>query len=237
MSIDSLERDGFAVSKQMFNRSDIKSFNNLAGKLPPLIGMSQDGVWIDRVEGDVDWAYNWAQVPEDNSFINDTVLPALGKIADSVFQDDSWGWQLTNRYVVSNYHHEFEPSPHLDAPYLWPQNLQVQMAKYLPKGILSITFMVPLVEFTPTNGATAYLPGTHKYLIDTTNWQEAKLTYRELFQDNYVQPSVPLGSISMLYGNCLHAIMPNKTNSVRRALIYRAIRQDALSEMDRLGLG
>ena len=237
MSISSLERDGFAVSKQMFDQSDIKSFNKLAGKLPPLIGTSQDGTWISKVEGDVDWAYNWAQVPEDNGFVNDTVLPALGKIADSVFQDDSWGWQLTNRYVMSNYRHEFDPSPHLDAPYLWPQAPGVQMRKYLPKGILSITFMIPLVDFTVENGATAYVPGTHKFVYDTSNWQELKPHLCTFFKDNYVQPAAPLGSFLCFYGSCLHSVMSNTTNEVRRGIIYRAIRQDALDEMNRMGLG
>ena len=44
-------------------------------------------------------------------------------------------------------------------------------------------------------------------------------------------------SFACFYGNCLHSVMPNYTDEIRRGIIYRAIRQDALDEMERLGLG
>jgi ectoine hydroxylase-related dioxygenase (phytanoyl-CoA dioxygenase family) len=97
--------------------------------------------------------------------------------------------------------------------------------------------MIPLISFTPENGSTGFVPGTHKYIYDTANWNEAKPHTRTFFNDNFVQPSVPLGGLSCFYGNCMHSVMPNKTDDIRRAIIFRAIRQDALNEMERLGLG
>ena len=113
----------------------------------------------------------------------------------------------------------------------------VQMAKYLAKGLLSVTFMIPLIEFTIENGATGFIPGSHNYIHDTTDWDQVASHRQTFFNDNCVQPPVPLGSFSCFYGNCLHSVMPNKTNIVRRGIIFRAIRKDALNEMYRLELG
>ena len=35
----------------------------------------------------------------------------------------------------------------------------------------------------------------------------------------------------------MHSIMANTTDTVRRGIIYRGISQDALDEMERIGLG
>ncbi len=235
-----LDRDGFAISDKVFSEDDITSLDKLASNLKPFIGMCKRRGWVDNKDvhlTDIDWAYYWSETPHDNLFINDTIIPVLSNICDLLFEDHSWDWQLTNRYIISNYNHEYPVYPHLDAPYLWPQKLEVQMAKYLPKGPLSVTFMIPLIEFTPENGATGFVPGTHKYIYDTSDWNQVSEHRKTFFNDNFVQPSVPLGSFSCFYGNCMHSVMSNRTNSVRRGLIFRGIREDALKEMSKFGLG
>lgn len=235
-----LERDGLTISDQVFDVDDLRVLNNIVSKLPPFIGHG-NGRWLDNEDvlkqDHINWAYNWSVTPTDNTFINETMLPLLEEVCDSVFEGQEWGWQMTNRYVMSNHRHEADLHPHLDAPYLWPQKLDCVMAKYLPKGILSVTFMIPLIDFTPENGATSFIPGSHKYLYETTDWNESRPYRDTFFKDNYVQPSVPLGSFSCFYGNTLHSVMPNRTDDVRRGIIFRGIRKDALEEMSRLGLG
>ena len=90
------------------------------------------------------------------------------------------------------------------------------MAKYLAKGPLSLTFMIPLIDFTVENGATSYVTNTHNYIWDTANWEENKPYMRTFFNDNFIQPEVPLGDFACFYGNVLHAIMPNNTDTESR---------------------
>lgn len=240
---DKLDKDGFAISDKVFDENDLRFLDRVESNLPPFVGMCKNRGWLDYYSLDyndrknIDWAYYWSVTPNDNPFINDTILPTLSKVCDNLFEGPNWGWQLTNRYIISNYQHDYPVYPHYDAPYLWPQKLETQMAKYLAKGLLSVTFIIPLIEFTPENGATGFVPGTHKYIHDTTDWNLMQNHRQAFFNDNYVQPSVPLGSFSCFYGNCLHSVMPNKTNVVRRGIIFRAIRTDALNEMYRLELG
>ena len=242
--LNELKEDGLTIFKDMFNKEDMLALNDVASELPPFVGNVRNKGWhnwedvqkLDPSE-ETDWLYHWAVTPEDNSIINNVVLPVITDISNTVFEDHEWGWQTTNRYIMSNLKHDMGVQPHLDAPYLWPQKLDCQMAKYLEPGVLSLTFMIPLTDFTPENGATAYAPGTHKYIWDTANWNEAKPVHFQFFQDNYIQPSVEVGGFACFYGNCMHSVMANQTDEIRRGIIYRAIRQDALDEMKRIGLG
>jgi hypothetical protein len=235
-----LEKHGFVISDKVFNQNELHSLNNVASNILPFVGMCKKRGWLDHEDDktkDVDWAYYWSVTPENNPFINKTILPLLANVCDDLLGRDNWGWQLTNRYIISNYQHDYPVYPHLDAPYLWPQMPDVQMAKYLAKGLLSVTFMIPLIEFTVENGATGFIPGSHNYIHDTTDWDQVASHRQTFFNDNYVQPTVPLGSFSCFYGNCMHSVMSNKTNTVRRAIIFRGIRNDGIKEMTRLGLG
>ena len=243
-----LEKDGLTIFKDIFNKEDMRSLNYTCSTLRPKVGNVKDLGWcnhkdVDELEKthslltDVDWCYHWAETPKDNQIISNSILPVIASICDKVFTGKEWGWQETNKYVMSNFNHDKGVAPHLDAPYLWPQKLDCQMVKYLDQGILSLTFMIPLTNFTMENGATAYVPGTHKYIWDTSIWNESKVTHQQFFRDNYIQPSVEVGGFACFYGNTMHSVMANKTNEVRRGIIYRAIRQDALDEMERIGLG
>jgi hypothetical protein len=246
--LNELNRDGLTIFRDMFKEDIIRSLNEEVSSLLPAVGNVKDKGWHNWQDvqelaktqdllTEVDWSYFWSITPQDNVIINDTILPVIENIANDVFKNSKWGWQLTNRYIMSNYNHDMDVQPHLDAPYLWPQKLECQMNKYLPKGIKSLTFMIPLTDFTVENGATAYALGSHKYHWDTEHWNEAKPVNYRFFKDNCIQPEVSAGSFAAFHGNLMHSIMSNKTNSVRRGIIYRAIRQDALDEMERLGLG
>lgn len=238
-----LNDNGFAISEKVFDENSILSLNDIASKLPPSVGMLQNFDWInnDKVKDIVnpDWAYYWSQIPEDNTYINNTIFPALENVCNKVFKT-SWGWQLTNRYIISNCKHECPVRIHLDAPYVWPQMPELRMDNYLEEGPLSITFMVPLIEFTTENGSTGYVPGTHKYKYNPKDMLRPNgepSPYDRFFEDNCVQETIELGRFICFYGNTMHSVMPNKSDVVRRSIILRAIRQDALGEMNKLGLG
>jgi ectoine hydroxylase-related dioxygenase (phytanoyl-CoA dioxygenase family) len=249
-SLEQLHNNGFQILYQMFDETALKDLNQVAATWQPTVGFSKTRGWLSEKDlikefenkdllKDIDWKTHWANIPA-NLFIDDVIIPALSAIANQVFDGKNWSWQKTNRYVISNYPHEGGIYPHFDAPYLNASKPHIQMAKYLDKGILSITFMIPLITFTPLNGGTGIVPGTHKFIYDTTEMLPPdgdKNRHVQFFKDNYIQPIVPLGSLFCFYGNCMHSVMPNESDTVRRGIILRAIREDALDEMRRLGVG
>jgi len=242
---------GYVISDKLFNEEDITSLNEMASKLDPSIGQSKQG-WYNylrlheerdngvNILNDIEWSYFWSHTPLDNPIINEKILPVLSEICDLAFDGWDWGWQDTNRYIVQNYPHDESQAgvhPHFDAPYIWPQMPEKQMAKELQEGILSVTFIVPLMNFTVETGATGVVPGTHKFIWDTAKWNDAKDYTTQFFKDNYVQPEVEIGRVACFYGNILHSVMPNQSDMIRRGIIYRGIRQDALDEMKKYELG
>ena len=248
MDYNYLNSKGFVISEKVFDENSILSLNDMASKLPPFVGMLRNFNWIDNGEVkaagkdavNFDWAYYWSQIPEDNTYINDTIFPLLENVCNRVFQSNYWGWQSTNRYIISNCKHNCPVRVHLDAPYVWPQKPELRMDNYLKKGPLSITFMVPLIDFTHKNGSTGYVPSTHKYKYNPKDMLRPNgepSPYDRFFEDNYVQEKVECGRFTCFYGNTMHSVMPNKSDVVRRSIILRAIRQDALDEMNKLGLG
>jgi len=247
-NLTELKETGLTIFQDQFSLSDLTTVNNIASEIQPHVGLTAGGDWYNGwrmheesetkdMLNDVNWAYHWCLTPEENPFIKDKLLPTLASVCDQAFEGRKWDWQKTNCYIMTNNRHDFGASPHFDAPYLWPQKPHIQMAKYLDEGPLSITFMVPLIDFTVENGATGYVTNTHKHIWDTEDWTETKQYMRKFFNDNYIQPEVPLGDFACFYGNVLHAIMRNNTDIPRRGIIYRAIRQDALDEMAKHELG
>ena len=240
--LKNFDRDGFVISDKVFNETALTMLDDMASELPPDIGHSKTRGWLDgpdilNIKEEIDWACHWSTTPTNEYYINEVILPTISEVCDELLGKNSWGWQLTNRYIISNYNNNYPYCPHIDAPYVWPQAPNIQMAKYLNKGTLSITFMIPLIEFTVENGATGFIPGSHKQFYDTSEWKERIEQRRAFFTDNFIQPHVPLGSFTCFHGNLMHSVMPNLSNVVRRGIIFRGIRNDALQEMDRLGLG
>jgi ectoine hydroxylase-related dioxygenase (phytanoyl-CoA dioxygenase family) len=81
--------------------------------------------------------------------------------------------------------------------------------------------MVMMCDFNEHNGATGYVPGTHKYMFDPKSIQDDK-SWDIFFADNYQQYTANAGSFVAWHPRLLHSTMPNKSNNIRRALLLHA---------------
>jgi ectoine hydroxylase-related dioxygenase (phytanoyl-CoA dioxygenase family) len=89
--------------------------------------------------------------------------------------------------------------------------------------------MIALCDFTESNGATGYVPGTHKYIIDSNHVNN--IGWEIFFRDNYQQFIAPIGSIISWHPRLLHSTMPNKTGAVRRALLLHASEKGTIRKL------
>lgn len=245
-----LQEDGFYECKNQFKKEAIKNLNSELSVLPPFVGNAHKVGWLNDTAvkdlskthdllKDIDWICNWSKTPTDNDFINKVILPKLVYISDKVFGYNNWGWQESNKYVVSNYPNAYSKNeldenflfPHMDAPYLWPQKLDVDIAKVLKPGPLSLTFIVPLIKFTKENGATSYVKGSNKFHWNTLHWNSAQSFLKQFLIDNSTQPEIDIGNFVCFSGNLIHSVTSNPSSDIRRGIIYRSIRNDALEEM------
>ena len=217
---------GFTVHSDTFDKDCIQELNEYASTFAPERGHTRDLKWYgwnqiqeQVAEGkdphkEIDWAYFWTDEPKENHFIDNVIKPKLGKCADAVFGENNWEWYMCD--FISLYPGMNFIRPHIDTPYRFKE------FKYT-EGLLGLQFMVMLCDFTPDNGATGYVPGTHKYIYDYyQNMYADKSQFDLFFMDNYKQHLAPAGSFVCWHPRVMHSSMPNHSDSIRRGLLLHA---------------
>ena len=213
-----LNHVGFTVQHNAFDMDMISQLNSFAESLPPERGHSKDRKWwgwekcqsLENPKTDVDWAYYWTK-QVDHPIIS-KMKETLGQYADAAFGEHNWDWHVQDFIVLHPGMNFYRP--HIDTPYRFPE------FRY-NEELLGLQFMVMMCNFNEHNGATGYVPGTHKYTFDPKSIQDDK-SWNIFFADNYQQYTADAGSFVSWHPRLLHSTMPNKSNEIRRALLLHA---------------
>lgn len=112
--------------------------------------------------------------------------------------------------------------PHIDTPYRFPQWER-------SRDLLAVQFLVPLVEFTVENGATAVVEHTHRYLWTVKDLYRG--VYDQWFRDNCRQIQLKPGDILAYNPRLLHSTMPNLTDRDRAALLISVMDRSLISSV------
>ena len=212
---------GFTVQQNAFDPEKIRELDQFAATVTPERGhLLTDRKWMgwDAVEqledpfNDVDWAYYWTKQIYGNDIIENHIKPRLAECANAAFGEDNWEWHVTDFIVL--YPGMNWVRPHIDTPYRFNEFKN-------DKELLGLQFMVMMCDFNENNGATGYVPGTHKYIIDSDSIFKNDV-FCDFFLDNYKQYTAPTGSFVCWHPRLLHSTMPNRTNKIRRALLLHA---------------
>ena len=213
-----LDEIGFTVQRSAFDPEVIAELDQWAASLPPERGHGMDKKWygwkqvseMENPAADVDWAYYWTE--QINHPTIDKLKQTLNQYADAAFGVDNWEWHVQD-FIVLHPGMNFM-RPHIDTPYRFPE------FRY-NEELVGLQFMVMMCDFHENNGATGYVPGSHKYLYDP---ESVKLdsAWDTFFADNYKQHTAPAGSFVCWHPRLIHSTMPNRSNEVRRALLLHA---------------
>jgi ectoine hydroxylase-related dioxygenase (phytanoyl-CoA dioxygenase family) len=96
------------------------------------------------------------------------------------------------------------------------------------KGYLACTAIWMLDPFTPANGATRLVPGSHR---TTTLPKEAMADVRAAHPNEVIVEGRP-GDVLVFNGHCWHAGRPNETAESRRAVLAHYVRGDQTQRLD-----
>ena len=211
--------DGFTVHKEVFDKDKIAELDAFAATLPPQRGHDKHKKWygwnhVQSLENpltDVDWGYYWTATVDHP--IIDEIKAAMAPSVDQIFGHKNWIWHVQD-FIVLQPGMNFK-RPHIDTPYRFKE------FRYA-KEFLGLQFMVMMCDFNEDNGATGYVPGTHKYFYDAIDIRDNPNSWDLFFADNYTQYTAPAGSMVAWHPRLLHSTMPNKTDQVRRALLIHA---------------
>ena len=102
--------------------------------------------------------------------------------------------------------------PHLDYPYyrhMWPEG-ETSM-NHSPENLLSLQVVTLLTEFTPENGSTAIVPGSHLVPRHPDDVDE--------FFSKAIQLTANAGDVLMFSGPIQHCAMPNNSTKLRCGIL------------------
>lgn len=213
-----LNHTGFTVQRDAFDIDKINELNEFAETINPERGHTKDKKWIgwnqikdiENPKTEIDWAYYWTEQVH-HPIINE-IKNTLAQYADAAFGEHNWVWHVQDFIVLHPGMNFYRP--HIDTPYRFPEFRYNQ-------ELLGLQFMVMMCDFNEHNGATGYVPGTHKYMFDPKSIQDDK-SWDIFFADNYQQYTANAGSFVAWHPRLLHSTMPNKSNNIRRALLLHA---------------
>jgi hypothetical protein len=226
--LQELDEIGFTVQRGIFDTQKVSELNEFATTLPPERGHDKNKKWygwetvkeMENPATEVDWAYYWTE-QVTHPYI-DEIREHLGKYADAAFGEGNWLWHVTDFIVLHPGMNFYRP--HIDTPYRFKE------FRYAEE-LLGLQFMVMMCDFNADNGATGYVPGTHKYFFDPESVQKDKM-WTTFFADNYDQYKARAGSFVCWHPRLLHSTMPNKSNDVRRALLLHAAEKKTSRRLD-----
>lgn len=227
--INEIENIGFTVHEDVFDKNMISELNEFAKKIPPQRGHDKDVKWygwnnVAEMENpltDVDWAYYWTQDVFHPHV--DHIKQELSPMADAAFGPGNWIWYVQDFIVLQPGMNFYRP--HIDTPYRFKEFRYAE-------GLLGLQFMVMMCDFTPDNGATGYVPGTHKYIYDAIQMRDNLPSWAPFFADNYQQYTAGAGSFVCWHPRLLHSTMPNRSNEIRRALLLHAAEKQTARRLD-----
>ena len=213
-----LNHTGFTVQRDAFDIDKINELNEFAETINPERGHTKDKKWIgwnqikdiENPKTELDWAYYWTEQVH-HPIINE-MKNTLAQYADAAFGEHNWVWHVQDFIVLHPGMNFYRP--HIDTPYRFPEFRYNQ-------ELIGLQFMVMMCDFNEHNGATGYVPGTHKYMFDPKSIQDDK-SWDIFFADNYQQYTANAGSFVAWHPRLLHSTMPNKSNNIRRALLLHA---------------
>ena len=206
--VDEIQHTGFTIHRNIFEKGMIEELRNFA--TTKWHGWNE----VMKMENpltDVDWAYYWTKnvTHPHITAIQEKIAPC----ADAAFGEGNWVWYVQDFIVLQPGMNFLRP--HIDTPYRFKE------WRYAEE-LLGLQFMVMMQDFTPENGATGYVPGTHKYIQDGYHMRDSPESWKIFFADNYKQYTADAGSFVCWHPRLLHSTMPNRSSEVRHALLLHA---------------
>jgi ectoine hydroxylase-related dioxygenase (phytanoyl-CoA dioxygenase family) len=216
--INEINDIGFTVHQDVFDPNIIRELEEYAQTMPPERGHDKNMQWhgwqeceqLENPATDIDWAYYWTHQIEHPHL--DKIKDSLKLCCDAAFGENNWNWHVQDFIVLHPGMNFYRP--HIDTPYRFPE------FRY-SEELLGLQFMVMMCDFNEDNGATGYVPGTHKYFFDPVSVSNDRM-WKTFFADNYRQYTAGAGSFVCWHPRLLHSTMPNRTDKIRRALLLHA---------------
>jgi ectoine hydroxylase-related dioxygenase (phytanoyl-CoA dioxygenase family) len=151
---------------------------------------------LEQVQGPIEY---------DDVFLELLAHPKVFPIVREILGDDVS--MIDNDYFIS--------PPHTGTHAHWHHDVGLR-GVYHPRSVLMVKVFYLLTDVAPESGATAVLPGSHRFPMDF------KLPQVENpgAMPGHARTAFPAGTAWLFNGRTYHAALDNNTDQPRRVLIY-----------------
>lgn len=153
------------------------------------------------------------------------IVSYLSRHLDRMFDGNSWDIHVVD--CITTRPNSSKLYAHIDTPYRFEEFSDID-------ATLGVQIIIPLDQFTLENGATAFLPGSHKMKIDFRDLEKNRDTYNQMLLEQGIQFLAEPGDVLMYDGRTLHSTMPNNSTQFRSALLINALRRDIIPRVREL---
>lgn len=136
----------------------------------------------------------------------------INRISERFLLPHCSSYQLSAVHLIEVQAHSPQGAVHRD-DVIWPMKG--------PRPVAVINFLIPVTDFTPENGGTLVVPGSHLWPRDETKIGPGRLDLdvtEPVAADQLVTAPLPRGSVMPVLGGVLHCSGANTTDRPRRAL-------------------
>ena len=202
--------DGWVVLKGMFSNSDIEMAKERIFKHK----FGETNGFVNRDDRHNNYTgLTWGLLSRGKIFAKIATHPIILEVGRRLLGTRCRLSSLAANTVVPGMDGQ---GPHLDYPYyrhLWPQR---EGCMDLPANhLLALQVVTLITDFTPDNGATAIVPGSHIHPRHPDNQEE--------FFKKAVQVSAQAGDVILFAGPIQHCAMPNKTSMIRSGILQHMV--------------
>ncbi len=213
------EGSGYVVLEKLIPDELIDSINQKITVLYPVRASSANKKYAERdeIKNLPDIAVWWSQMVMDWPEVIQINELLISKVSDYL-ADPVW---YASDIVTINPHSKWV-NPHVDTPH--------RFKKYnYDKRLLGVQAICSLYDIDERNGATGVVPKSQ--LLDFNINLCYQGFYNSWFMKNYVQNSLPKGSV--LFYNCrvLHSSMPNPQSQPRQALLFNYLNNSIIDDV------
>ena len=218
--------NGYVILPSHFTPDETKILQDVCDATPVAMGETYDHQWVSPENlGENRYMHYWSnsilQHPVDTDIIN----PKIRRLIDDIFPGEPYvryGSDFKVTMPGSGYF-----SPHFDTPYRYDY-----YSNDFDDRALGMQFAIALDDFTEQNGATRFIPGSHRREMLKSDIRIGR--YDDELLQQVTSFRGPAGSVLIYHSRTLHSTMPNNSDRRRRLMLSLTLHESVLSTLSQL---
>jgi ectoine hydroxylase-related dioxygenase (phytanoyl-CoA dioxygenase family) len=224
--IEHFRTQGYVIIPGYFNSKETAKLQAVCDATPVAMGETWEHQWVPPEQlQDQQYMHYWSKSIKDTPIDRDIIDPKIQQLIQDIFPGEPYiryGSDFKVTMPGSTYF-----SPHFDTPYRYDH-----YCNDFDDRALGMQFAIALDDFTEQNGATRFVPGSHRREMLKSDIRSGR--YDDELRDHGISFVGPAGSVLIYHSRTLHSTMPNNSNQRRRLMLSLTLHESILATLAQL---